>query len=539
MKNNSNENDIYNPYYYQKERPPTSHKQIKDQINEDIINNNLLINNDIYTKNFVDININLANSKNTNNKKSKGCVKTKYKTPSKPPLAPSFTKDTNMNNKQKENSQTNIKSTKNMIPTNKKTNKSNNNIPKKKNNNNDQILKDLDDEPFNVNISKINIGGKSMSNPPKDRIKILTNKLENIYNEALEKSEKIKTNNLPFNINCNPNNMINIIIEEIKFLKIKNELLKLKSNFQETIFYSIKELIEETKFEVSGNKELSEYISNFHNKILCILTQNNQKFYENLKFIDNKNEEVLFAFNLKDDDITEKINQKNISTLTNIEENIQKIIKDVDNILSFNDLNLNENSDLKMKINTLKLRLILGSNNIISYYLLSDNFNFQFNNKNKFLIFSPEDIANNQLNQRKNKIKNNWGKLIKPLIHKALTPKNEKDLMNFILDLSLFYENLNKNINIQNNIMKINGDELNKKSGFIIQKLKTIIDNYIKSNVDGFSKLNELFNFIDENQSKNADKVIFSLINTEKQNYLNLIYNFNLLKDTIENLGFS
>ena len=111
--------------------------------------------------------------------------------------------------------------------------------------------------------------------------------------------------------------------------------------------------------------------------------------------------------------------------------------------------------------------------------------------------------------------------------------------MNFILDLSLFYENLNKNINIQNNIMKINGDELNKKSGFIIQKLKTIIDNYIKSNVDGFSKLNELFNFIDENQSKNADKVIFSLINTEKQNYLNLIYNFNLLKDTIENLGFS
>ena len=181
----------------------------------------------------------------------------------------------------------------------------------------------------------------------------------------------------------------------------------------------------------------------------------------------------------------------------------------------------------------------MGSNNIISYYLLSDNFNFQFNNKNKFLIFSPEDIANNQLNQRKNKIKNNWGKLIKPLIHKVLTPKNEKDLMNFILDLSLFYENLNKNINIQNNIMKINGDELNKKSGFIIQKLKTIIDNYIKSNVDGFSKLNELFNFIDENQSKNADKVIFSLINTEKQNYLNLIYNFNLLKDTIENLGFS
>ena len=46
-------------------------------------------------------------------------------------------------------------------------------------------------------------------------------------------------------------------------------------------------------------------------------------------------------------------------------------------------------------------------------------------------------------------------------------------------------------------------------------------------------KLNDLFNFIDENQSKNTEKVIFSLINTEKQNYLNLIYNFNLLKKAI------
>ena len=46
-------------------------------------------------------------------------------------------------------------------------------------------------------------------------------------------------------------------------------------------------------------------------------------------------------------------------------------------------------------------------------------------------------------------------------------------------------------------------------------------------------KLNEVFNFLDENQSKNTEKVIFSLINTEKQNFLNLIYNFNLLKTAI------
>ena len=100
-------------------------------------------------------------------------------------------------------------------------------------------------------------------------------------------------------------------MEEIKFLKIKNELIKLKSNFQETIFYSINELIEETKRYTSANQELTEYINNFHNKILCILTQNKQKYYEHLKILDdNSNNEVLFAFNLKDDFIMDKINEK-------------------------------------------------------------------------------------------------------------------------------------------------------------------------------------------------------------------------------------
>ena len=71
--------------------------------------------------------------------------------------------------------------------------------------------------------------------------------------------------------------MIIILLEEIKYLKIKNEIIKLKSNFQEIIFYSIKELIEDTKRDVYFNQEISEYINISHNKILCILTQNNQK----------------------------------------------------------------------------------------------------------------------------------------------------------------------------------------------------------------------------------------------------------------------
>ena len=337
--------------------------------------------------------------------------------------------------------------------------------------------------------------------------------------------------------------MIDILLEEIKFLKIKNELIKLKSNFQETIFYSITELIEETKKYTSANQELTEYINNFHNKILCILTQNNQNFYEHLKILDdNSNSEVLFAFNLKDDYIMDKINQKNLTVLNSIEENIQNIIKYIDNIVKFknneiNDIdksNINENnSDFTLKMNSFKINLLMASNNIISYYLLSDNFNFQFKNKNKFILFEPEDIINNQINQRKNKIKSDWEKLIKPLIHKVLTPKNEKDLINFIVNLSLFYENMNKNINIENTALKINYDINNGKLNSNLEKIKKIIENYINSNEDGFIKLNEIFNFLDENQSKNTEKVIFSLINTEKQNFLNLIHNFNELKKVI------
>ena len=309
-------------------------------------------------------------------------------------------------------------------------------------------------EIFNSDISIISSStSKNNTNTTKERIKSIVNKLESIYKEALNNSQKIKSETLPFNINYNQKDMIEVLLEEIKFLKIKNELIKLKSNFQETIFYSITELIEETKRYTSANQELTEYIKNFHNKLLCILTQNNQKFYEHLKiFDDNSNSEVLFAFNLKEDFIIDKINQKNVEVLTNIEENIQKIINYIDEISKFNsnNLNIDNNSDFSLKLNSFKLNLLMASNNIISYYLLSDDFNFQFKNKHKFMIFNPEDIINNQINQRKAKIKSDWEKLIKPLIHKVLTPKNEKDLINFILNLSLFYENLNKNINIEN-----------------------------------------------------------------------------------------
>ena len=503
-------------------------------------NNNLLINNDNYTKNFVDVDLNLKKNKQL------GSVKTKYKMPSKAskPIIPPFNNNHSKSKIENENTQKN----KNKI-NNISNPKIKNGLKKKQNSSNllNEIKKDINNENkyeiFNSDISIISSSISKNNTSQKDKIKSLANKLENLYKEALNNSQKIKSETLPFNINYSQKDMIDVLLEEIKFLKIKNELIKLKSNFQETIFYSITELIEETKKYTSANQELTEYINNFHNKILCILTQNNQNFYEHLKiFDDNSNNEVLFAFNLKDDNIMDKINQKNLTVLTNIEENIQNIIKYIDSIVEFNNneindkfiANLDDNySDFTLKMNSFKLNLLLASNNIISYYLLSDNFNFQFKNRNKFLIFEPENIINNQINQRKNKIKSDWERLVKPLIHKVLTPKNEKDLMNFVVNLSLFYENVNKNINMENIALKINYDIINGKLDSNLDKFKKVIENYINSNKDGFIKLNEIFNFLDENQSKNTDKVIFSLINTEKQNFLNLIYNFNELKKAI------
>ena len=230
-------------------------------------NNDLMINNDKYTKNFVDIDINLKNNKQF------GSVKTKYKTPGKTakPVIPPFnnnqnSKFKNENNQNTKNKVNNIPKSTNLNKGNKKKNNMNKNpndfnlmIDDKKDNNNDETL-------FNTNISMIS-SSTNKNNNPKDKIKIMVNKIENIYKEALNNSQKFKSETLPFNINYNQKDMIQILLEEIKYLKIKSELIKLKSNLQETIFYSIKELIEEEKINTSFNPDLSNYISNFHNKI--------------------------------------------------------------------------------------------------------------------------------------------------------------------------------------------------------------------------------------------------------------------------------
>ena len=394
-------------------------------------------------------------------------------------------------------------------------------------------------KPFNLNTLKSCINAKinKSTNDSKEIIDDMMNKLEKIYKEALENSQKIKIDVLPFNSDNNQNDIIDILKQEIKYLKIKNELIKLKSSFQEIIFYSINHIIENSKKELFHNEDIYDYINKFHNKILCVLTQNNQKFYDNLKVlnIENKNN-LLFTFNLKQDKkIIDKINQKKLDTLNNIEENIHKIIKDIDNIISTKDknndlINNKIDPDFKLIINTLKLNLLSASNNITSYYLLSDNFNYNFKIQSKFNIFNPENIVDNQINQRINKIKNNLEKIINPLIKNKLRLNNEKELIDFIMNVSLFYENMNKNIIIENNLLKINSEINKEKLNSSINSLKLIIENYINENNEGFLNLNKLFSLITDNKNKKENNAIISYIYKEKESINNIIKNFNSLK---------
>ena len=115
-------------------------------------NNNLLINNDNYTKNFVDVDLNLKKNKQL------GSVKTKYKMPSKAskPIIPPFNNNHSKSKIENENTQKN----KNKI-NNISNPKIKNCLKKKQNSSNllNEIKKDINNENkyeiFNSDISII------------------------------------------------------------------------------------------------------------------------------------------------------------------------------------------------------------------------------------------------------------------------------------------------------------------------------------------------------------------------------------------------
>ena len=125
-------------------------------------------------------------------------------------------------------------------------------------------------------------------------------KIEKIYNETLNRLQSMKVDKINNNIFDEE-----LLKEEILFLKQKNEILKLKSDFYELIFYSFRNLIDAS----NPNNNMSEInvetitAEELKNKLLCIFTQNNQYFYDNLNFFHkDKSKDFLFAFHISEFD---------------------------------------------------------------------------------------------------------------------------------------------------------------------------------------------------------------------------------------------
>ena len=354
-------------------------------------------------------------------------------------------------------------------------------------------------------------------------------KIEKIYNETLNRLQSMKVDKINNNIFDEE-----LLKEEILFLKQKNEILKLKSDFYELIFYSFRNLIDAS----NPNNNMSEInvetitAEELKNKLLCIFTQNNQYFYDNLNFFHkDKSKDFLFAFDESVNHEGELINKRCLDSIVNIEKNIHVIIQNINSFIK--DFTENNNDST---LYSLKQNLLSCSKEIMSYYLLSENMYFDFNMKNKFLMENSEAVKSHEISERKNKFKKDFNSIIEPLVNKIISKKNKTELANFVSNTVNFYENNQLSLLSENYLLKSFNTNMLDKLTKSKEKIIKIINDFISQSKETISKLNDIINYHISNQGKNNEKVIMSLINTEKDNYMQLINNFNTLNEKISKI---
>ena len=403
-------------------------------------------------------------------------------------------------------------------------------------------IQNLQKRPSSIqsnNITQSTINSNNTSSLNKDIVKLSINNIEKLYKETNSKIQNLKVEN--FSIDN-----FDIFKNEIIFLKTRNEVLKLKANFYETVFYSIRGLLDkpEDNFREISNgiipDEVRIYISNLKNKIMCILNQNNQHFYENLNFISNDNSKnMIFTFDTICDNKEEIISKKCLNTINNIESNLKNLLNSIN--LFFNgekEKNENENKESFMDFYKIKSEIIKNTKEIISFYLLSENFNFEFK-KTKCSFFTNDEVTQHKIKERKIKVNKECDEMINPLIHKVLTKKNKNDIIKYINNLISFYENIQKVNELENSNLK----DLNNRLMFQIKnlniKINKISEEFFTKSTNSIIGLTELIEYLNNNNSNNIEKVTFSLLNTQKQNIIELIIAFNLLKEDIKNLNLT
>ena len=336
-------------------------------------------------------------------------------------------------------------------------------------------------------------------------------KIDKLFHESLEKIKNFRVNFDEENFEKN----FKYFKEEIIFLKTKNEILKLKSNFYENVFYGIKNLIENENNNLISENINNEYKKNLLNKIMCILNQNNKYYYEQLNF--NKlNETISFDFN---DNIDDKINTINLKVLEEIEKNLQNILNKINNVL--NEENINKNILINLKEN-----LIFFSKKIISYYFLSNNFVFEFKHKNKFIINTNEEIYNNEIKKRKENIIKEFDNFFNSLLHKVLNKKNKNDFIKLIKNFIGFYENYNKLLSVENiNLKNFQNEEIKNINNKLFAYKKSLNEFCIINN-DKIDSLKEIFEYIETNGENLNANVAIAMLNTEKKNFNEFILDF-------------
>ena len=102
-----------------------------------------------------------------------------------------------------------------------------------------------------------------------------------------------------------------------------------------------------------------------------------------------------------------------------------------------------------------------------------------------------------------------------------------------------FYENIEKINEIENSNLKDLNNALITKIKNMNLKVKKISEEFFSKTTNTINGLTELIEYLNNNNSNNIEKVTFSLINTQKQNIIELIIAYNLLKDDIQNLNLT
>lgn len=483
----------------------------KDSLEKEIQAKKLLINNEKYLKDYLNFEVDLPQIEQQKTKPSNKHIQQRQNSKSQSNQNPTSNNNPNNNiNKFKEP----IKA----IPKAKNPNNTNK-LPISKTKQNPTHLVTNSKQP-NQSVQTSQLTISTIKPLESETPKYIVYKLEKIFTETLTRIQNIKLNNQPELTD------IEILKEEIGFLKQKNEILRLKADFYEIIFYSMRNMIDNLD-------EINEFISlkELKNKFLCIFTQNNNYYYDTLNFFKkDKSKDFLFAFDTNITDQTELINQKCLNTISNIDSNIHKILNQINSFINIPIESIKENG----MFYSIKQNLIACSKEIMSYYLLSENFTFDFKNKSKFWLGNEEAYLNKETTERKTKFKKDFTTIVDPLLNKIINKKNKNDLINYVSNICTFYENYNQLLLSENYHLKsFNHDSLSKitkQKDYLLNLIKT----YISANEVGLTKLRDVCDYVQNNQSKNPEKVFYSLFNTNKEDYLSIIDTYYTLREQIK-----